>query len=404
MAQRSRSDSGIVFYMPQSIGGGDGYSTADDDGDSSREPSDNEYEDVQEENRQPGPPDNRQPESVPQENRQPGSVAPDYRQPDDDDTGRGPLRTEHHSTQGQQAATRNSRTHSRCYKSKEKGPNMKPRTFTGNEDFEEFIDHFEVVAEMGGWSIRNRALTLRACLSGKAHIFLAKLPNDIKTSYVTLVDALRKRFGGANQQPMWVSTLKGRKRQPAESIASYGDELSHLARKAYADLDYVAQERMALDQLYSSISPELRLKCIERDCRTVDQAVALIQTHEGVMRADEQGRSRVRMVASESAKPKQSTDAKASSDDTMQKLITRMERLEKQNQQLKKQQQNQPRYNRPSSSVPRVCFTCGAPDHLYRNCPVNNTNNAYWRNESFQAAEASAPTSKNTGNDQPLTL
>ena len=41
--------------------------------------------------------------------------------------------------------------------------------------------------------------------------------------------------------------------------------------------------RMALDQLYGSLTPELRLRCIDRDCRTVNQAVEVIRTYEGIL-------------------------------------------------------------------------------------------------------------------------
>ena len=179
-------------------------------------------------------------------------------------------------------------------------------------------------------------LILRSCLSGKAHVFLSNLPAEIKNSYRPLVDTLRMRFSISSQQPMWVSMLKGRQRQPSESIASYGDELSRLARKAYADLDYVAQERMALDQLYSVVSPELRLKCIERDCRTVDHAVAIIQTYEGVMgmtSSEESRKSRVRMVDTDNRYTRTETgEALMSDPDTcslLKRLAARVEQLEK---------------------------------------------------------------------------
>ncbi len=45
---------------------------------------------------------------------------------------------------------------------------MKPQTFSGNEDWESFIGHFEVCSRLGQWSQRTKALTLLACMRGQA--------------------------------------------------------------------------------------------------------------------------------------------------------------------------------------------------------------------------------------------
>ena len=192
---------------------------------------------------------------------------------------------------------------------------------------------------------------------------------------------------------MWVSMLKGRQRQPSESIASYGDELSRLARKAYADLDYVAQERMALDQLYSAVSPELRLKCIERDCHTVDHAVAIIQTYEGVMgmtSSEESRKSRVRMVDTDNRYTRTETGEALTSDpDTcslLKRLAARVEQLEKQKP-MHKQQRSYNKYQHYNkSNRSKECYGCGAMDHLIRDCPHKRATYPS-NNQSFRAGD-----------------
>lgn len=164
-----------------------------------------------------------------------------------------------------------------------RGPNIKLKLFSGDENFEEFIDHFEINAELGCWDLHSMNLALRSCLTGRAQVFISRLPTDIKSSYRNLVEALRNRFTNKYDQPVWVSSLKARKRGSTESIASFADALSELARKAYSDLSYNAQERMALDQLYNNLCPELQYKCIEKNCSTIDHAVSIIQTYESVL-------------------------------------------------------------------------------------------------------------------------
>lgn len=45
-----------------------------------------------------------------------------------------------------------------------------------------------------------------------------------------------------------------RKRSPGESIAVLGDDIRQMAQRAYYNLDALAQEALALNQLYKVIS------------------------------------------------------------------------------------------------------------------------------------------------------
>ena len=76
---------------------------------------------------------------------------------------------------------------------------IKPDTFTGEDDWEQYISHFDNCAELGGWSDRERVLTLAACLKGQARIFYAGLLQNDKQSYRLLVHKLEQRFGSARQ-------------------------------------------------------------------------------------------------------------------------------------------------------------------------------------------------------------
>jgi hypothetical protein len=60
-----------------------------------------------------------------------------------------------------------------------------------------------------------------------------------------------------------INQLKSRKKGPIDSFASFADALSKLARKAYSYLTYNTHERMALDNLYSNLCPELQYSYIE---------------------------------------------------------------------------------------------------------------------------------------------
>ncbi|KAH3881438.1 hypothetical protein DPMN_005364 [Dreissena polymorpha] len=65
-----------------------------------------------------------------------------------------------------------------------------------------------------------------------------------------------------------------------ESIASLADDIRQLAQKAYADLDSIAVERLALNQLYKQISGDMHCSCIDNNCHTVNDAVSVIERYQ----------------------------------------------------------------------------------------------------------------------------
>ena len=170
-------------------------------------------------------------------------------------------------------------------------PPMKPQTFNGDEDWESYLSHFEVCAELGRWSHQDKALYLAACLRGNAQVYYMTLKVAERSSYHTLTVKLGQRFGNTRQQPMWISRLEARMRKPNESIAELGDDLRRLAQRAYSNMNHDAREMLALNQLYKSVSPDLKYKCISENCTSVTKAVLIIETYEGILGEESSRRS-----------------------------------------------------------------------------------------------------------------
>ncbi|VDI69260.1 Hypothetical predicted protein [Mytilus galloprovincialis] len=74
-----------------------------------------------------------------------------------------------------------------------------------------------------------------------------------------------------------------RKRNPGEAIAALADDLRQMAQRAYIDLDARAQEVLALNQLYKSVTPEVKYQCTNQGCRTVAGAVEVIERYEAII-------------------------------------------------------------------------------------------------------------------------
>ena len=153
---------------------------------------------------------------------------------------------------------------------------MKPQTYNGDEDWESYLNHFELCAKLGRWSYHDRVLYLAASLRGNAQVYYMTLMPAERLSYHILVVKLGLRFSNARQQPMWISRLEARLRRQNESIAELGDDLRRMSQRAYSSLNSEAKEMLALNQLYKSVSPELKYKCISKKCTSVTQAVSII--------------------------------------------------------------------------------------------------------------------------------
>ena len=176
------------------------------------------------------------------------------------------------------------KTHRNCDASRHyQGPTLKPDPYSGQENWDEYISHFENCADLCQWDRRQKVLMLAASLHGQARIYYMSLSHDEKNSYRSLVSNLNQRFGSSKHQNRWLARLEMRRREPNESIAAVGDAIRQMAQKAYCNLDPPAQEALALNQLYKIVSLEMKCRCIDRDCTTVSGAVDVIERYEAIM-------------------------------------------------------------------------------------------------------------------------
>ena len=276
---------------------------------------------------------------------------------------------------------------------------MKPEPYNGKDDWDEYISHFQDCAELGGWSDRTKLLFLAASLRDQARTFYMSLSGEDKGTYRSLVNKLNQRFGSTRNQNRWLSKLEMRKRQPGESIAVLGDDIRQMAQRAYYNLDSLAQEALALNQLYKVISLEMKCRCIDKDCQTVAEAVDVIERYESII-GDGADKRKLNVRAVETdAKFKRSNDEKPSEsysgdndmDSTIKKLITRLDRIENDGT------RGQRNFNR-QYQMNKNCFICNSPDHFMRTCPQRYQN----QRRPYQPS-TSNKTLANQGNGKPLT-
>jgi len=160
---------------------------------------------------------------------------------------------------------------------------IKPDPYSGDDDWDQYISYFEDCAELAQWSSKERLLYLATSLKGQARLFYSSLPTEEKRSYRFLTARLEQRFGCKRQQERWISKLQNRIRGKTETIATFGDDVRVLSQKAYVNLDNEAQEMLALQHFYKSVSPEMRCRLTDKGCRTICEAVEVVERYEDVM-------------------------------------------------------------------------------------------------------------------------
>ena len=281
-------------------------------------------------------------------------------------------------------------------------PVVTPDTYSGEDDWEQYISHFEDCAELGNWSEKEKVLTLAAKLKGQARVFYTSLPSSDKRSYWLLVARLEHRFGSARQQSRWMSKLQTRTRKPGESIAAFGDDLLLMEQKAYANLDSDAQEMLALQQFYQAVPLEMRCRIMDRDCTSISKAVNVVERYDDLMNEttdrkrtitraadmqyfDDSNQStegtdtanvngygwknqRTESAASHNQMPGMHNDNAFSNNEqlsiaqTLWEVLECLNRLERHLERLQGNMQNTQRAN-------KTCFICNSPDHFFRQCP-----------------------------------
>lgn len=165
---------------------------------------------------------------------------------------------------------------------------FKPETYNGQGNWEEYITNFELCVEIGNWSEKDKPIILGTSLKDQARTYYTGLTITEKRNYTILIQKLGHRFGrtGKSHITRWRQEFENRIRNTGESIAALADDLHRLSRKAYEDLDTKAQITLALHQLYKSVKSEVKLRCMDKDCTSLDEAVMAIETYEQIMEED----------------------------------------------------------------------------------------------------------------------
>jgi len=257
-------------------------------------------------------------------------------------------------------------------------PPVIPELYTGEKSWDEWIDHFDSVAQVCGWDAATKLKWLRVRLTGRAGTVFRCLPETTRADFDLATAAMKSRFEPESKKELYRTQLLTRKKKQGEGWAAFGDDLRILADRAYPDLPEEARERFALNQYLAQLdNPQVAFSVKQTKPKTVDDAVRSTLEMESFLKPSASAEVSQVSLESESTEAVATMSARTQ-DDVMKMILERMDRIEtelKSVRQLPASESSRApsrgRWRgRSSRSNPGNCWNCGGEGHLARDCPT----------------------------------
>jgi len=153
-------------------------------------------------------------------------------------------------------------------------PTLKLGTYNGSTCLKTFLAKFENCSDYYDWDDREKLCHLRASLEGPAGQVLWDAGQQ--TSVEEVIILLKNRFGSLNEEERYRSELKARRRRRGEPLQAVYQDIRRLMALAFPGQSGPLWEIMARDAFVESLAdPALRLRVLERDPETLEQALKL---------------------------------------------------------------------------------------------------------------------------------
>jgi hypothetical protein len=180
---------------------------------------------------------------------------------------------------------------------------IKLGTYTGsNMPLETHLAKLRNCNQYYGWSATDRLCHLKSSLESTASTLLWELSDDCTEQ--DLIELLRTRFGDREQIERYRFELKTRRRKPGESLQSLHNDICRLLALSYPGESGSLSRVVARDAFLDSLGdPELRVKILEKEVDSLEQAFALATRFEAFragIKSDDADHRRCRVANSKS--------------------------------------------------------------------------------------------------------
>jgi hypothetical protein len=176
---------------------------------------------------------------------------------------------------------------------------LKPQLYEGDEDLDEYLSQFEILAEINGWDYVTKSLYLAGNLKGGARALLNKLDKESRKDYNSLIRVLHTRYGSAEKSELFRAKLQTRTRGKSESLPELAQSIKKLTRQAYPSAQSSLTSVLALEHFIDAIPDgDLRLRLRESNPKSIHEAETLAVRLETLKLAERQKGCMVRQTDS----------------------------------------------------------------------------------------------------------
>ena len=257
---------------------------------------------------------------------------------------------------------------------KSPGVKIKPATFDGSGSWLDYKAHFDVCAELNGWSDKEKGMYLAVSLRGQAQGVFGNIGSK-SSDYPMLVAALEERFAPPNQTELYRVQLRERRQKASETLSELGQDIRRLTNLAYSTAPPELKETLAKEQFIDAlVNSDMRLRIKQARPLNLNDAVRHAVELEAFNRAERkhlEGQGYMRSTVEKV--PEQRNDL----EDGLKALQKTVSDLQKSFEGWKKQKSNGMNVPRKYDSdgakdtrpPRRRCYLCGSDKHLIKNCP-----------------------------------
>ena len=155
-------------------------------------------------------------------------------------------------------------------------PRMRPKTYDGTEDLESYLQTFEEMARLQGWTEDTKSVLLRNCVQGKAATIISSSEGR---TFQDCVDALRAGLKETADQ--CASQLSAYKQGATESLGDMAVAIARLGAQAYGTADSTAKRQATKDAFVRAIADvNIRNKVRDFGPETMRQALDCAKRYE----------------------------------------------------------------------------------------------------------------------------
>ncbi|CAC5386872.1 unnamed protein product [Mytilus coruscus] len=188
-------------------------------------------------------------------------------------------------------------TNSHTHSPKSSNVTMKPQLYEGDEDLNEYLAQFEILAEINGWNYATKSLYLAGSLKGGAKALLNELDKESRKDYDSLVKVLDNRYGSAEKSELFRAKLQTRMRGKEESLPELAQSIKKLTRQAYPSAPSTITSVLALEHFIDALpDADLRLRLRESNPKSIHEAETLAVRLETLKLAERQKGRMVRQA------------------------------------------------------------------------------------------------------------